>query len=244
MFRKASAMLPPIFLLTLSCFNVDTEHPAADSYEDDNTTIGAAAITIGERQERTLTDADVDWIQFTGLQGADYIIQTDGTTDTRLALYAAATDSTPSQTPLTADDDSGDKNNGRVILRTATAGIYFLEISSSNRDVGAYGLMFDTTKLVTSELAVTFPYANQSVSRYNGHYINWHLDDRIETIDIFLMHEDTVEQIIETDWPDNCSYGPWYNYSGATLDSRYRIGICDHQMSLYDTAFSGYFTIQ
>lgn len=243
MYRYATALVPAVFLFAASCSNIDTKPPAADSYENDNYYSEATEATIDLRQERSLTSGDVDWITFSATSGKNYLIATDGTTDTKLELYSQTGVAAAYPSATKTDDDSGDKNNASFAWHASTTGTYYVKVSAVNGDMGTYGFLIDSAGQLPTNITVSTPGYGSPLSRTSFYSISWNYAEDIGDVTILLMHGNAVAEVIESSAYNYGYYNSWYIYSTTTPDNNYRIGICDEE-AIYDTAFSGYFTIE
>jgi hypothetical protein len=96
-----------------------------DRYEPNNTRSQATSISIGGLLEgNTLSDRDTeDWFTFTVARKGNFIIGTEGDTDTYIQLYSAGSDSS-----ITDDDDSGEDYNA-LLIANLDPGTYFIKVA-------------------------------------------------------------------------------------------------------------------
>jgi subtilisin family serine protease len=114
---------------------LNTTLPVWDKYESDDSAAGAAMITDGETQYRSLSlPTDLDWAKFVVSESeAKVRLTVLGTTSTWLRLYNSATN-------LIAEDGWGCPGYS-YMTRTLSNGTYFVRVESSNNTaVPYYGL--------------------------------------------------------------------------------------------------------
>jgi len=103
-----------------------------DRYEPDDTISAAKDIMIGEKQERTFSDAyDEDWVRLRITRSAVYRISSiaaDGELDSCLELYD------PDKELIAEDDDSG--SNYDALLETSLdPGVYYIKVYCLDSDL-------------------------------------------------------------------------------------------------------------
>jgi uncharacterized repeat protein (TIGR01451 family) len=108
----------------------------ADSYEEDDTSAQAAALSIGETQAHDFCDDPTDWQKFDATAGNYYTVTTSSwgqRVDTYLAIY-----DTDGSTQLVANDDMENTSNfsSQIVWRAPADGQYYVNVTSKADQTG------------------------------------------------------------------------------------------------------------
>lgn len=127
----------------------------SDVYEEDGDWQHAKQVlTNGTWYSHTFHNStDVDYINFTGVNGVQYIIETSGSMNTQMYLY-----DTDGTTELDYNDDieMGEQRNARLVLDCTANGTYFVSVSEFNSHEGSYSVkVLEQGRLVPSLVSHT-----------------------------------------------------------------------------------------
>ncbi|MFH1065486.1 MAG: S8 family serine peptidase, partial [Nanoarchaeota archaeon] len=128
---------------------------SADSYEEDGDWQHAKAVlTNGTWYSHTFHNStDFDFINFSGINGVQYIIETSGSMDTHMTLYD--TDGT-SKLDYNDDVELGEQRNSRIVLDVTVNSTYFVNISELYNAEGSYNVrIIEQGRLISSLVSHT-----------------------------------------------------------------------------------------
>lgn len=143
----------------------------ADIYEPDSSAPQAKALdTNGTVQYRTMPGSDKDWCSFSASAGITYCIQTYGSTDTYLELFAPNGIALLSQ-----DDDEGEGLNALIIWECTAAGTYYLRMTAKTTGrPQAYSMNIrGTTASAPAILEIVYPDSGRQFTGGNTVGIEW-----------------------------------------------------------------------
>lgn len=123
-----------------------------DTYEPDSSRATAKSISTSS-QSRILIPNDTDWVMYTAQPGDTVVVQTSGSTDTKLALFSST-----GSTPLEEGDNISETNkNGMVSWKSPLGGQFYIRITGKTASVnGSYTLQAQSSVSGTLVVADSF----------------------------------------------------------------------------------------
>jgi hypothetical protein len=208
-----------------------------DAYEPDSIPDLATHITVdGSSQNHTLPTGDVDWFQFTAIEGVTYIVNTGlSNYDTWLSLYST------DKTTLLAENDDGDYYKMAMLIWTCPAtGTYYFKVREFSGTVFAsYTVSVASGSLPF--ITVTSPASGDSLIAGWSSTLRWISSGSMgKYYNVELFREDSF--LVTLLNYTSAEYYKWKVPASLDTSSRYRIKVKSTvNDSCYD--FSPYFSI-
>jgi len=201
-----------------------------DTYEPDGSASQATVLdTTGVPQKHRMSPPDTDWYKFDATAGRTYCIQTHGSANTFLQLFA-----TNAFTPLATSANSSVGGNAMAVWTCISSGTYYFKISSPSwSSAAAYSIDIRVSGAI---LAITSPVSGLPSLRSSSTLsINWaYSANSGSTVSLYVFRNDSLVQPIAGSTTNDGNYSwtiPWTLPSSGA----YRIRIVsDNDTSIHD----------
>ena len=201
-----------------------------DRYEPDNSVSLATHLDTNDLpQKHRIFAADTDWFKFEATSGRSYCIQTHGSADTYLCLYA-----TNAFTLLAGNDNGGVDRNALIVWTCVSSGTYYFRVTTLSRSTAAdYSIDVRTGGAI---LAITSPVSGTSgLTSGSTVSIDWaYSTNSGNTVSLYAFRNDSSAFVIVSGTSNNGFYSwtiPWT----LPTSPAYRIMVVsDNDTSVHD----------